>query len=190
MNKKQNKIFIISGPSGAGEDAVIDGLKKKIKFNHLITMVTRKMRPGERQGNPYHFVTVKKFKEMIKGDKFIEWAVVYGDYRGCPKKEMTKLLKLNEPIIWKADWQGVETAKKIFTDLVVAVYINTPSYKILERRLVLRGWDSMQTIENRKKFTLEWFKHKGIYDYIVTNYEGKLDQTIDKIEKIIKKELK
>jgi len=190
MSKKTNKIFIVSGPSGAGEDAVIDGLKKKIKFNQLTTTVTRKMRVGEKQGKPYHFTTVKRFKEMIKNKELIEWAIVYGDYRGCPKKEMTRLLKLNEPILWKADWQGVKTAKKVFPNIVVSIYINVPSYQILEKRLVRRGWDSKQTIKNRKKFTLEWFKHKDIYDYIVTNYEGKLDQTIDKFVKIIKKELK
>lgn len=188
MTKKQNKIFIISGPSGAGEDAIIDGLKKKIKFNQLATAVTRKMRVGEKQGNPYHFITVKKFKGMIQNKEFIEWAVVYGDYRGCPKKEMERVMRLDKPIIWKADWQGVKTAKKIFSDLTVAIYIDIPSYQILEKRLIRRGWDSIQTIKNRKKFTLAWFKHKGIYDYVVTNYEGKLNQTIDQVKKIIEKE--
>jgi len=188
--KVRGKIFIISGPSGAGEDVIINGLKKKIKFNQLITTVTRKMRVGEKQGKPYYFTTVKKFKGMIKNKEFIEWAIVYGDYRGCPKKEMGRLIKLDKPIIWKADWQGAKTVKKVFPNSVVSIYINTPSYQILEKRLMRRGWDSKQTIENRKKFTLEWFKHKDIYDYIVTNYEGKLDQTIEKFVKIIKKELK
>lgn len=188
IKKIKGKIFIISGPSGAGEDAVIDGLKNKIKFNQLRTTVTRKMRPGEKQGKPYHFTTIKKFKEMIKKDELIEWAIVYDDYRGCTKKEMNRLLKLNKPIIWKADWQGVKTAKKIFSDLAISIYINTPSYQTLEQRLKRRGWDSAQTIKNRKKFTLEWFKHKNIYDHIVTNYEGKLNQTINEVKNIIEKE--
>jgi len=188
--KINNKIFIISGPSGVGEDVIIDGLKKKIKFSQLITTVTRKMRTGERQGKPYHFVTVKKFKLMIKNKEFIEWAIVYGDYRGCPKKEIKRLLKLNKPILWKIDWQGVKTAKKVFSNQVVAIFIVPDTYQILEKRLIKRGWDSVQTIKNRKKFTLEWFKHKNIYDYIIINHQGKLRQAINETAAIIRKELK
>ncbi|MFA6255131.1 MAG: guanylate kinase [Patescibacteria group bacterium] len=189
MSKKQNKIFIISGPSGVGEDVIIDGLKKKIKFNQLTTTVTRKMRVGERQGKPYYFITAKKFKTMIKNKEFVEWAIVYGDYRGCPKKEIKRLLKLNKPILWKVDWQGVKTAKKTFPGQVVAIFIIPDSYQILEKRLVKRGWDSIQTIKNRKKFTLEWFKHKSIYDYIVVNHQGKLRQAINETVTIIREEL-
>jgi guanylate kinase len=190
MKKENNKIFIISGPSGAGEDAVIGGLKKKIRFSQVTTVVTRKMRLGERRGYPYYFIGINKFKAMIKNHEFIEWAIVYGDYRGCAKKEMARLLKRHKPIIWKVDWQGVKTAKKLFPNQVVAFFIITPTYAILEKRLIRRGWDSMETIKTRKKFTLEWFKHRKVYDYIITNYEGKLDQTIKKIENIIKKETK
>lgn len=102
---------------------------------------------------------------------------------------MTRLLKLNKPILWKVDWQGVKTAKKIFPGQVVAIFIVPDSYQILEKRLVKRGWDSIKTIKNRKRFTLNWFKHKKIYDYTVINHQGKLRQTINQTAAIIKKEL-
>ena len=188
-NNQPTKIFIISGPSGAGEDSVIEGLKKKIKFNRVITTVTRKMRAGEKQGNPYYFVSVKKFQAMLKKEEFIEWAIVYDDYRGCTKKEINHLLKCKKPILWKVDWHGVKTIKKLLPK-TIAIFISPPSYEILEDRLIERGQDSLQTINHRKKFTLEWLKHKDIYDYIVKNQENKLNQTINKITQIIKTELK
>jgi guanylate kinase len=188
MKKNNAKIFIISGPSGVGEDAVIDGLKKKINFHTVITTVTRKKRPGESQGHPYYFISEKKFQAMLERKEFIEWAVVYGVYRGCTIKEIRRLLELEKPIIWKVDWQGVKTIKK-FCPEAVAIFITVPSYQILVKRLIKRGLDSAAVIKNREKFTKNWLKHKGTYDYTVINQEGKLKQTIDKIEKIINKEL-
>ncbi len=189
MNKRQNKIFIISGPSGAGEDSVIDGLKKRIKFNRVVTTITRQKRPIERQGKPYYFITVKKFKELIKKNQFVEWAIVYGDYRGCTKKEIDRLMREKLPILWKVDWQGVKTIKK-FLPQVIAIFIAPPSYEILEKRLIQRGQDSLQTIKKRGEFTKKWLKHKDVYNYLVVNKEDELAETINKIEKIIKKELK
>lgn len=187
--KPKTKIFIISGPSGAGEDSVISALEKKIKFNRVVTTVTRKKRSSEKQGKPYYFITVKKFKEMIKNKKFVEWAIVYGDYRGCTKKEINRLQKDTRPILWKVDWQGVKTIKKFLPE-TIAIFIAPPSLQILKKRLIKRGQDSIQTIQQRTEFTKNWLKHKNVYNYIVTNAEGKLAETIKKIEGIIKAESK
>lgn len=191
MPKKQNhsKIFIISGPSGAGEDSVIKGLRQEIKFNRIRTTVTRKPRSDESQGKPYFFTTVKKFKHMISNDEFIEWAVVYGDYRGATKKEVEHLLSLKTPVIWKVDWKGVKTIKKKLPR-AVAIFIFPEAYEILETRLLKRRKDSLQTIKSREKETKLWLKQKKYYDYVVVNKEGKLNETINKITKIVKKEVK
>ena len=184
-----NKIFIISGPSGAGEDSVIEELQKKLNFNRIITTVTRSPRQNESQGNPYYFISVEEFKKLIAKNELIEWAVVYGDYRGCTKQEVTRLLKTGKPIFWKVDWQGVKTIKNFLPE-AVSIFIAPPSYKILEKRLMKRGQDTVETIKQRKKFTKEWLNHKDVYDYIVINKEGKFDETIAKAEKIIQNELK
>jgi len=186
--KNKSRIFIVSGPSGAGEDSVIRGLKKKIKYNRVVSMVTRPMRQGEKQGKPYNFVSVKKFKEMIKKDELIEWAMVYGDYRGCSKKELEKLQKKNLPILWKIDWQGVKTVKRKIPDSI-AIFIAPPSFDTLKQRLISRGNDTLKTIKAREKFTKEWLKHKNVYDYIVVNKQKKLNETIEKVGKIIKKHI-
>lgn len=187
-NAKQPKIFIISGPSGSGQDSVIAGLERTKNFNRVVTTVTRARRPGERSGKPYYFITVDSFKRLIKNDELIEWAIVYGDYRGCTKKEISRLLKLKKPIIWKVDWQGVRTIKQLLPQ-TVAIFIDPPSYKILEQRLKQRHQDSLKTIKARKKFSQEWFKHTDVYDYRVLNKQGQLGQTIRQVKAIIAGEM-
>lgn len=187
MKKEIAKIFIISGPSGAGEDAVIAGLKKVLKFNTVITTVTRKKRQGESQGNPYYFINENKFKNLIENNELVEWAIVYDAYRGCTYKEIERLLKLNKPIIWKVDWQGVKIIKKKFPQ-AISIFITVPSYQTLIKRLQKRGLDSAQTIKSREKFTKNWLKYKKIYDYTVVNRDNQLKQAIDRIKAIITKE--
>ncbi len=194
LNKKNEPeinagIFIISGPSGAGEDAVIDRLKKKIKFNTVITTVTRKKRKGESQGKPYYFVSQEKFKKMLKEKMFVEWAYVYGCYRGCTYKEIKRLKTAGKPIVWKVDWKGVKSIKKIFPG-AVAIFITVPSYQILVRRLEKRGLDSKETIKKREKYTKDWLTQKKLYDYTVINRDNHLNQAVEKIESIIKKSIK
>lgn len=189
MNKKANKIFIISGPSGAGEDSVISGLKKHHKFNRVRTTVTRKPRKGESQGRPYFFTTIPQFKKMIKNNEFIEWAIVYGDYRGATKKEISRLMKLKTPVIWKVDWQGVKEIKRQMPE-AVSIFIVPESYEDLKKRITKRDKDAEKTIKDREQETKKWLKQRDIYDYIVVNKEGQLDKTIKKALDIIQKELK
>ena len=176
-------IFIISGPSGAGEDSVIEGLKEKIDYARVVTTVTRPKRSGESEGKPYYFVSRDTFERMKFKDEFIECAVVYGDYRGATKKELDRLLIGTKPIIWKVDWQGVKTIKQKYPE-AVSIFIVPPSYEALEARLRHRG-DSREEVARRKGFTIEWLEQKSVYDHIVVNEDGKLDETILTVAKII-----
>lgn len=185
MKKKTPKIFLISSPSGGGEDSVIEGLTKHIQFNRVITTVTRPKLKGEKNGKPYYFVSELYFKKLIKTKQLIEWARVYGDFRGCTKGEIARLLKKNKPIIWKVDWQGVVTIKKLFPESI-SIFIAPPSYQALEKRLIARGRDSIKDIKKRKQFTKRWLTKKHIYDHIVPNPDGKLKETVKKISNIIK----
>ena len=180
------KIFLISSPSGGGGDSVIDGLEKYLKFSRVITTVTRPIRAREKQGKPYYFITKKKFKKLLRENAFIEWARVYGDYRGCAKKEISRLLKKRVPIVWKVDWQGVKTIKKMYP-WAISIFLKPKSYKTLEKRLKKRGRDSLEEIRKRKQYTKNWLLKKRLYDYAAENREGKLKETINKVLKIIKK---
>jgi len=181
---KKTIFFIISGPSGAGEDSVIEGLSKKIKFKRVVTTVTRAKRPGEKDGKPYHFVTVPKFKRMIKNKEFWEWAQVYGDYRGATHKEIDGLLQKKILALWKVDYQGAETIKKKMPE-VLSVFIYPPSLAVLEKRLARRGQDSPEVIKKRMPFTKKWLKRRRGYDYIIVNRENKLEETVDRVFRIL-----
>lgn len=181
--KLKAKIVVIFGPSGSGQDAVIEGLCKIIQANRVITTVTRKIRKGEKQGRPYYFISIKKFQDLLKKNAFIEWAHVYGDYRGCEKKEIHRLLRQKKTIIWKVDWQGAKTVKKIFPHAIV-FFIKPPSLKILKDRLKKRGLDSPDMIQDRWRAIKENIDNAK-YDYAIVNKEGKLNETIDKILQII-----
>lgn len=183
---KKNNLFIISGPSGAGKDAVIHGLKKILSIKQLITTTSRPMRRGERQGKPYYFITKEQFKKNIKLNKFFEYDLHYDNLYGLANKEINKIKKSKKVFYWQAEYKGVITAKNKMPE-IIAIFINSP-LKILIARMRQREIKLDEKIfKQRVKDTKEWLKHLDIYDYIVNNKQGKLDQTIEKVANIIRK---
>ncbi len=178
-------IFIVSGPSGAGEDSVIEAVQKRGDYNRVITTVTRKMRSGEEDGRPYYFISRERFEEMLKNDEFVEWAIVYDDYRGATKLEIERLLNEARPIIWKVDWQGVATIKKHYPE-AVSIFITPPSYEVLEERLKRRGTETDLEIKRREAFTKKWLLKRDMYNHVVVNADGELDAAIAEVERIIR----
>lgn len=182
----QSKIFIISGPSGSGQDSVIEGLKKIIDFEKIITTTTRKIRPGEVEGKSYYFITKKEFKKRIKEKKFFEYAIEDdGNYYGGTFEEIERVKKLQKIILWKVDYQGVIAGKKIVPD-AKSILIYIPKEQIPER-LRKRGHRSEEFIHNRIKHSEGWYENENIFDYKVYNKEGKLEKTVEKVAEIIKK---
>ena len=181
-----DNIFIISGPSGAGEDSAIDGLKKHFPIERVITTSTRKARQGESQGNPYYFISQKEFQKNIDNNNFFEYAREYNDnYYGVTKKEITRVINSPKIGIWKIEYKGVISAKKLFPK-IIAIFLNAP-LKTLEKRIRSRGNITDEYVKERLNYTREWLKHKDIYDYEVINKQGKLNETIKKIADIINK---
>lgn len=189
---KNSRLFIISGPSGAGEDTAIKGLEKYFKITRVVTTVTRGKRKGEKQGKPYYFISKKAFEKGIKRGEFAEYADVYGYLYGVTFKELKKTQKEcdknNKIGIWKIDWQGVKNVNKQLPD-IVSILIEPPSIKSLEKRLIKRGQDSLPVIKKRLIAAKVWLKHKDIYDYKVLNSDGKINETIEKAAKIIRNHL-
>lgn len=181
-----SNIFIISGPSGAGEDSVIDGLQKIFPIERVVTTTTRKMRPGESQKNPYYFISEKEFISKIEKGGFFEYAKEYNNlYYGVTGEEIERVKSCGRIGIWKIEYKGVITAKKVMPD-IIAIFINAP-LKILEERIRRRTSVTDEFVAERMKYTKEWLKHKNIYDYEIENKQGKLDETIKKVANIIEK---
>ncbi len=184
-----SKLFIISGlPStGSGKDSVIDGLEKELDFTRIITTTTRPKRPGEKQDWPYHFVSIAEFKKMAANNEFLEWAEVYGNYYGNSKKEMTRALQGDKPVILRIDCQGVRTYKKLIPEAVV-ILITVPSLEILATRLRRRGQDSEQVIQSRLNEAKKELDNPPPFEYLIANEEDKLEKTVRKVKEIILKE--
>ncbi|MBU2236241.1 guanylate kinase [Patescibacteria group bacterium] len=185
--KAGENIFIISGPSGAGEDSVIEGLRNYFDIERVITTTTRKKRKGDSEGNPYHFISKKEFKAKIKRGEFIEYAKAYnGNFYGTTKKELERVGKSKKIGIWKIEYKGVQIIKKKLSD-VKSIYIAPPDLKTLKNRIKRRSKVESNYVEERMKYTKEWLKYEKIYDYKVINHEGKLEQTVREVRDIIKK---
>jgi len=191
LYKSSSKIFIISGPSGAGEDSVIEGLRKHFKIERVITSTTRPMRPGESQGKPYYFLSREEFEKKIKNNELAEWAEEYNNnLYGVTKKELERVANSGRIGIWKIEYKGVMNVKEKFPE-IKSIYIAPPSLEVLQERIRRRNPDvSEEYIRERMNYTQEWIKHENIYDYKVVNEEGKLEKTIEKVAEIIKSQLK
>ena len=162
-------VFVVSGPSGSGKDTVLKGLfaeNPDILFS--ISSITRAMRPGEREGEKYNFISREHFEEMIKNDLLLEHNVFVGNYYGTPRIPVEKAVYEGRDIIIEVDVNGAAQIRKKLPE-AVTVFIMPPSFEELKRRLVGRGTESEELIEKRLRSALDEIKRAGEYDYIIVN---------------------
>src|SRR5680860_61134 len=182
--KYKNKLFIISGPSGAGEDSVIEGLKKILPIERVVTTTTRAKRSEVFAEDSYYFISKEEFEKGVEENKFFEYAREYNDQLyGVTREEIARVLECDKIGIWKIEYKGVMTVKKIMPE-VISIFIMTPTLDDIRKRLLRRG-ESEDYINQRMIYTKEWLTHKDIYNHEVINHENKLDETIEKVKEII-----
>lgn len=186
----KNNIFIISGPSGAGEDSIIKGLEQSMDIEKVVTTTTRSMRPGEVDGVSYYFISEEEFNKKIDNGEFFEYAKEYnGKFYGVTNNEIERVKKSGKVGIWKIEYKGVITAKKLIPG-IVAIFVNAPSLEVLAQRIRDRGGITEDQIKERLEYTKEWLKHIDLYDYIVVNENKMLEKAINDTRDIILKEIK
>ena len=180
------KIFVVSGPSGAGKDAIIGKLaEKNLRFYTIKTTTTRTMRASESEENPYYFISKKEFKKKIAAGEMLEWTIVYNNYYGSSRQEIDRSLRENDLVIWKVDPQGARKIKELMPE-VVTIFVIPPSFELLEDRLRTRGQDSDEVINRRLKAARRELAHLLDWDYVVLNEEDLLDEAAEKIMDIIR----
>lgn len=186
----RSNIFIISGPSGSGQDSIIERLREHLDLERVITSTTREKRTGESQGQPYYFITKKEFKKGISQDEFAEWAREYNDnLYGVSKNELERVASLNKVGIWKIEYKGVKTAKKKFPE-IKSILIAPESLEILEKRILRRDKKvDPKFMKERMEYSKKFLDNKHIYDYVVINKEDKLEEAVQEVAKIIKENL-
>ena len=185
IQRKNSKLFVISGPSGVGKDTILNHMKKIYPSNHyVVTVTTRKKRITEIDGKDYFFVTNKKFQDMIDSNEFLEWATVYNNNYGVPKNQVFLALSQNKNVIIKADIQGAKTIKNIIND-ATTIFINPPDISKLATHLSSRMSESKESFRLRMETSLLEIESQNEFDHVVNNPEGKIDQTLEKINAII-----
>lgn len=181
-------LIVISGPSGVGKDATVNRMKARgLPIHFVVTATDRPKRPGEQEGVDYFFVSTEEFEQMIADDELLEWAVVYGDYKGIPKHQIREALDSGHDIVLRIDVQGSATIKKMVPDAVF-IFLAASNMDELMARLVARKTETGIDLGRRMDTARQEMQALPMFDYIVVNREDELDLTVDNIVCIIEAE--
>lgn len=180
-----NKIIIISSPSGAGKTTLCKLLLKKLNDISLsVSYTSRNQRLNEINSKDYFFVNKSKFIELKNKNYFIETAINFGNYYGSPYKNLKKI-KNNHSLLFDIDWKGArKIRKKIDKKNIIDFFILPPSVNELKKRLIKRGRDNSKDINLRLSYALKEISHYNEYSYVLINKN--VIQTVNDIIHIIK----
>ncbi|WP_367106315.1 guanylate kinase [uncultured Psychrobacter sp.] len=162
-------LFIITAASGTGKTSLVKQLLATTNdLTVSISHTTRPPRPGEIDGQHYHFTTINTFKEAINDGKFLEYAEVFGNYYGTSEQSVRTQLQAGIDVILEIDWQGALQVKNIFPDAIM-IFILPPSIASLRQRLSTRAQDSTDVIEQRLAGSVTEISQYVHADYVVIN---------------------
>lgn len=181
----QNKLIIISSPSGAGKTTICNHLLKKIKNIEIsVSCTTRPQRKAEINGQDYFFLSKNEFIKLKKKKYFIETAKVFDYYYGSPFKNIEKAFNKNKHILFDIDWQGAKKLRKNFNKSnIIDFFILPPNKEELKKRLKKRGRDNNIEIRKRLSLAVSEIGHYNEYKYVLIN--DKINNTINNVTNII-----
>ena len=172
MSSSENNhgsLFIIAAPSGGGKTSLVNALlKHDPRLVLSISHTTRPARPGELDGQHYHFVTEPEYEQMVKNGDFMEHAQVFDYYYGTNRKSVALQLEQGLDVILEIDWQGARQVRTVFPDCCF-VFIIPPSLDDLRKRLTGRGQDSAKVIQRRMRDAQAEISHWAEFDHLVVN---------------------
>lgn len=185
LPKPPSLLFVLSGPSGVGKDAVLSAMKRQgVPLHYTVTVTTRPRRSNETDGVDYFFVSPEKFAEMRDQGELLEWAVVHGNLYGTPIGQIRQALQRGRDVLLKIDVQGASKVKKRIPDAVF-IFLAPPSLKELIRRLSGRGTETDADLKRRISDAREEMRHLPEYDYVVVNRGGRLAESVDQVKSIV-----
>lgn len=182
------QLVVLSGPSGAGKDSLLQRMKQLgFPFHFVVTATTRPPRPGEVDGMDYHFVSRERFQEMIARGELLEHALVYGDYKGIPRRQVEEALRSGKDVILRIDVQGAATIRRLAPGAVL-IFLTAASEEELIQRLRTRKTEDPEALARRIATAREELRRVEEFDYVVVNREGCLDEAVAQVQAILQAE--
>jgi guanylate kinase len=167
---RRGLMLVLSSPSGAGKTTLSRRLLDEDGGVTLsISVTTRKMRPAEEDGRDYHFIDQPRFEAMVDKGELLEYAEVFDNYYGTPKKAVMDALAKGSDVLFDIDWQGTQQLREKVRGDLVSVFILPPSIPELEKRLRARAQDDYDTIVRRMAKAGDEMSHWAEYDYVIVN---------------------
>jgi len=186
----KGQLFVLSGPSGVGKDTIAAALvqEKSLRLIKLPTYTSRPPRPGEKEGQHYHFVSQKEFQRLLEQGQILEYNFYNGHYYGTGRKELEEALKKGKNVLLVIDVHGGLNIKKIYPE--ARLIFVTSSLSDIERRLAKRAQNTEAEIKERLAIAQkESSQFAPLYQFQVENPEGRPEEAVAKIKEIIRKQI-
>jgi guanylate kinase len=167
---RRGLLFVMSSPSGAGKTTLSRRLLAADgNIEMSVSVTTRKPRPGEVNGKDYHFISEANFDEMVSQNALLEWATVFGNSYGTPKKPVEESLQAGRDVLFDIDWQGTQQLAQAMPEDLVRLFILPPTPDALRTRLINRAQDTSTVIAKRMAEAAHEISHWPEYDYVIVN---------------------
>lgn len=182
-------LVIISSPSGGGKDSVINALLNLFPNSARLTTTTSRTPREDDKQKSYYFVTKEEFESKIKNGEFLEYNIYAGNFYGSEKKVLEKSLSEHSVVFTQIEVNGKHNLDKLGIENF-SIFLVPESMEILRHRIERRGGISTNSMNQRLSIAHKEIKDSEDYDFRITNFEGKLGETVERIHQIIKDELK
>ncbi|MED3552245.1 guanylate kinase [Cytobacillus praedii] len=182
--QEKGLLIVLSGPSGVGKGTVRKEIfsQPDTAFEYSISMTTRSPREGEVDGVDYFFKSREEFEALIEQDKLLEYAEFVGNYYGTPVDYVRETLEQGKDVFLEIEVQGARQVREKFPDGLF-IFLVPPSLSELKNRIVTRGTETEDVINNRMTVAKEEIEMMNLYDYVVEN--DQIERACDRIKSIV-----
>jgi guanylate kinase len=178
-------VFVITGPSGVGKGTLIRGLLERVPGLELsVSATTRRPRPGERDGVDYHFLEPEQFEQRVHAGDFIEHATYSGNRYGTLRSELERRLARGAAVVLEIEVEGARQVREAMPE-AVAVFIAPPSPEALRARLVGRGTDTPEQVDERMRTAERELEAQGEFAHVVIN--DRLEEATEELAQVVRR---